>query len=70
MRSDPNAIYVATNFDKLNFTGAEVSLKYYGFAVSYTALHGAFNARIAGSRVEVHGLLPFARSRGLVGRHR
>ena len=40
----PSAIYVATNFDKLNFTGAAVSLKYYGFAVSYTALHGAFNA--------------------------
>jgi iron complex outermembrane receptor protein len=28
----------------LNFTGAKVSLKYYGFALSYTALHGAFNA--------------------------
>jgi iron complex outermembrane receptor protein len=37
-------IYVATNFDKLNFTGAEVLLKYYGFAVSYTALHGAYDA--------------------------
>jgi iron complex outermembrane receptor protein len=44
VRSDPNAIYVATNFDKLNLTGAEASLKFYGFAVSYTALHGAFNA--------------------------
>ena len=44
VRSDPSAIYVATNFDKLNYTGAEVSLKYYGFALSYTALHGAFNA--------------------------
>jgi iron complex outermembrane receptor protein len=40
----PSAIYVATNFDKLNFTGAEVLLKYYGFAISYTALHGAYNA--------------------------
>ena len=43
VRSDPNAVYVATNFDKLNYTGAEVSLKYYGLAVSYTALHGTFN---------------------------
>ncbi len=42
--SPATGIYVATNFDKLNFTGAEVSLKYYGFAVSYTALHGAFDA--------------------------
>lgn len=42
---DPSTgIYMSTNFDKLNFTGAEASLKYYGFAVSYTALHGAFNA--------------------------
>ena len=44
VRSDPAAVYVATNFDKLNFTGAEASLKVYGFAVSYTALHGAFNS--------------------------
>ena len=43
VRSAPNAIYQATNFDRLNYTGAEVSLKYDGFAVSYTALHGAFN---------------------------
>ena len=34
----------ATNFDKLNYTGAEASLKFYGYAVSYTALHGSFNA--------------------------
>jgi len=43
VRSDPTAIYVATNFDKLNYTGAEVSVKYYGFKVSYTALYGSFD---------------------------
>jgi iron complex outermembrane receptor protein len=43
VRSDPNAIYVATNFDRLNYTGAEFLVKYYGFKVSYTILHGAFN---------------------------
>jgi iron complex outermembrane receptor protein len=44
VRSDPDEPYVATNFDKLNFTGAEVSLKFYGFAVSYTAMRGSFDA--------------------------
>ncbi len=43
VRSSPTAVYQSTNFDKLNYTGAEASLKYYGFAVSYTVLHGAFN---------------------------
>jgi iron complex outermembrane receptor protein len=43
VRASPTSIYQATNFDRLNYTGAEVSLKYYGFGVSYTALHGAFN---------------------------
>jgi iron complex outermembrane receptor protein len=43
VRASPTSIYQATNFDKLNYTGVEASLKYYGFAVSYTALHGAFN---------------------------
>jgi iron complex outermembrane receptor protein len=44
VRASPTAIYEATNFDKLNYTGAEASLHYDGFAVSYTALHGAFDA--------------------------
>lgn len=43
VRASPTSIYQATNFDKLNYTGAEASLKFYGFGVSYTALHGAFN---------------------------
>jgi iron complex outermembrane receptor protein len=44
VRANPTAIYQATNFDRLNYTGAELSLKFYGFAVAYTALHGAFDA--------------------------
>jgi len=43
VRASPTSVYQSTNFDKLNYTGAEVLLKYYGFGVSYTALHGAFN---------------------------
>ena len=44
VRSAPNTPYMATNFDQLNFTGAEFALKFHGFSVSYTALHGAANA--------------------------
>ncbi len=46
VRSSPTAIWMATNFDHLNFTGATASLKFRAaktqwIDLSYTALHGA-----------------------------
>jgi iron complex outermembrane receptor protein len=43
VRPFPTSVYTATNFDRLNYTGAEASVRIYGFSVAYTALHGAFN---------------------------
>jgi iron complex outermembrane receptor protein len=45
VRADPDAVWVATNFDKLHFTGVETSADYtpitgQSISLAFTALHG------------------------------
>ena len=40
VRPDPTALYQATNFDRLHFTGVEASAAWKQLSISFSALHG------------------------------